>query len=257
MDEKYWDKIAADYDGEIFSALANDRNDVIVSYICQFASKQAAVADFGCGVGKFLPILAEKFGHVYAIDISEKLLEQAREDCANFDNISYSNHDLSQAGIKLQKFDFALCVNVAIMKSLDKRAAIFATISKHLRGGGHLVLVVPSLESALYADFQLLQWNLKNGLTASEAASSLKQKRTDLPLRQGIVDIDNVPTKHYLKEELESLFKDQPFDILSIEKVEYSWKTEFEKPPRWMTEPYPWDWLVVLEKCSQQKSPKP
>jgi len=30
MDEKYWDKVAEDYDGEIFSVPANDRNNTIV-----------------------------------------------------------------------------------------------------------------------------------------------------------------------------------------------------------------------------------
>ena len=80
MDEKYWDTIAADYDGEIFSALANDREDVIASKICEFRRSEAVACDFGCGVGKFLPILSESFHHVYAVDISKELLDQARDD---------------------------------------------------------------------------------------------------------------------------------------------------------------------------------
>ena len=249
MDEKYWDKMAADYDGEIFSALANDRRDVIVSYISQFADPQAIAADFGCGVGKFLPVLAENFSCVHAFDISNKLLKEARQACSDLDNITFAKADLSKGGLKLPKAVFALSVNVAIMPSQKKRAAIFDTISKHLNKAAHLLLVVLSLESALYADFRLVQWNLKTGLTPNEAASELEeQETTDVQLRQGIIDIEGVPTKHYLKEELLALFKERDLDVLGIEKVEYPWHTEFESPPTWMSEPYPWDWLFVLQK---------
>ena len=89
MDEKYWDKAAADYDGQIFSVLAEDRSDMITSRISQFGCKKAVACDFGCGVGKFLSILAENFRHVYAVDISKELLIQARNSCKDFDNISY------------------------------------------------------------------------------------------------------------------------------------------------------------------------
>jgi hypothetical protein len=36
--------------------------------------------------------------------------------------------------------------------------------------------------------------------------------------------------------------------VASIEKVEYDWSTEFADPPRWMKDPYPWDWLVLSKK---------
>jgi len=108
--------------------------------------------------------------------------------------------------------------------------------------------VVPSLESALYADYRLIQWNLKEGLNRAEAVAEA-EKRGCSAVRQGIVEIEGVPTKHYLREELIAQFEQMGLDILSIEKVEYSWETEFDGPPRWMAEPYPWDWLVVLSNC--------
>jgi SAM-dependent methyltransferase len=250
MDEKYWDKVAVDYDGEIFSALANDHNDVIASKICEFSSVGTVACDFGCGVGKFLPILSENFHHVYAVDISNELLKQARENCKELQNITYLRNDLSKDGSKVEAIDFALSVNVAIMPSERTRSGIFKTISKHLCKEGHFLLVVPSLESALYADFRLVQWNLRAGLTGTEAVSELEEAETNgnVSLRQGIVEINDVPTKHYLEEELLALFEAGPFDVVSIEKVEYQWKTEFDNPPRWMKEPYPWDWMMVLKK---------
>ena len=250
MNEKYWDEVAQDYDVEIFSALANDCDDVIASRIAQLGSKQLVAYDFGCGVGKFLPMLAANFRHVYAVDISNVCLAQARENCADFENISYSKVNLCRDTVKLKKAHFGLSVNVVIMPSEKKRTAILNTISKHLRKGGHLVLVVPSLESALYADFRLIQWNLKAGLRGAAAVSELEKagEEANSSVRQGIVEIEGVPTKHYLEEELLAIFEHMPFEVLFIEKVEYPWRTEFDQPPKWMKEPYPWDWMVVLKK---------
>jgi SAM-dependent methyltransferase len=250
MDETYWNKVAQDYDSEIFCALANDRNDIIASKISNFRSKSSTAHDFGCGVGKFLPILAENFRCVYALDISDVCLQQARDICKDFQNITYLKLDLTANSAKLKKAHFGLSVNVLIMPSEEKRTAILKTISKHLYKAGHLLLVVPSLESAFYADFRLIQWNLRTGLKTEEAVSELEQPRQGsiLSLRQGIVKIEGVPTKHYLAEELLAMFQNGPFDVLSIEKVEYPWATEFERPPKWMKEPFPWDWLVVLKK---------
>jgi hypothetical protein len=38
-------------------------------------------------------------------------------------------------------------------------------------------------------------------------------------------------------------------DLLDILKVEYDWKTEMEddRVPDWMSEPFPWDWLVIAK----------
>lgn len=67
-------------------------------------------------------------------------------------------------------------------------------------------------------------------------------------IRQGNVEIDNIPTKHYLKEELQYLLKNEGFRIIKTEKIEYDWKTEFNNPPRWLNDPYPWDWMVLAQK---------
>jgi hypothetical protein len=65
-----------------------------------------------------------------------------------------------------------------------------------------------------------------------------------------VTDIDNVPTKHYLKEELELLLALEGFIVERIEKINYTWKTEFTNPPKWLKEPYPWDWMCVAKKSS-------
>lgn len=116
-----------------------------------------------------------------------------------------------------------------------------------MKRGGHLLLVVPSLDSALLATFRHTQWNLRTGHDPGHA-QRLAAGNTK-GIEHGIVHLEGVPTKHYLREELEALHTARGFAVEAIEKIEYPWNTEFDNPPRWMREPYPWDWFVVARKA--------
>ena len=100
VDEHYWNAVGQDYDNEIFSVLANDRKDIIASKISELSSRESIACDFGCGVGKFLPILSENFRYVYAVDISGVCLEQAQDNCGELMNVMYSRIDLSEEGVE-------------------------------------------------------------------------------------------------------------------------------------------------------------
>jgi hypothetical protein len=134
------------------------------------------------------------------------------------------------------------------MPSLACRMRILDVMAGHILKGGHLVLVVPSLESAMLTDFRLIEVNLRNGFGPASAVRAGFEKSDYPRLHQGIVAIEDVPTKHYLKEELVSLLERRGLRIKEIRKIEYPWDTEFDSPPGWMKEPYPWDWLVVAQK---------
>jgi len=71
-------------------------------------------------------------------------------------------------------------------------------------------------------------------------------------MKDGVTDIDDVPTKHFLKEELELLLTIEGFTIEKIKKINYEWSTEFHVVPKWLKDPKPWDWLVVAKKNPHQ-----
>jgi len=245
MNRNYWDTIAEDYDGEIFDVRASDQNKIIEKRISRLARKGLEAVDFGCGTGKFLPYLARYFRKVRGYDLSPKLVGQAAKICQEFPNIIVETQNLAHPDKKLPRGDFGLCVNVLITDSHSVRSDILKTISRTLNKGASFLLVVPSLESALLASYRLIDWNLRDGESYRKAAADLGIfKRAG----EGLVDIDSVPTKHYLKEELEHLLSGYGFEVKAFHKVEYSWHTEFEKPAVHMKSPYPWDWLVEAEK---------
>jgi SAM-dependent methyltransferase len=250
MGEKYWDTVGEDYDRDIFDSLASDRTRVIVDHIDGCASPNAIACDFGCGIGKYVTTLGDRFKSVYAIDISKKLLEQATKSNRKVSNVVYLKGDLANQSLKIKPVHFGLNVNVLIMASVERRRRILTNIFRQIRARGHLLLVVPSNESALFAHFRLVEWNTKIGARrANPAAHRLASANSNmLSFRTGVLSLNGVPTKHYLKEELVVLLTGVGFKIRSIAKVEYPWSSEFVRPPRWMKDPYPWDWLVLCQK---------
>jgi SAM-dependent methyltransferase len=248
MKREYWNNMSCCYEDEIFSVLHYDRKQMVLRQIRKLGAPGKIAGDYGCGPGHFLPYLSASFQKVFAIDISRDLIAKAKKKCSHLTNVSYITADLAAAGLRLANTHFILSVNTLIMPSLAARLRILDVMAGHILKNGHLVLVVPSLESAMLTDFCLIQINLRNGFTPASAIRSGFEKNGHYHLRQGIVPIDNVPTKHYLKEELVSLLERRDLRIIKISKIEYPWNTEFDSPPRWLKAPFPWDWLVVARK---------
>ena len=249
MDKKYWETIAPKYDEEIFDVLQNDRSGKIVAAIEKIASKESSVIDIGCAIGKWVPLLAENFKFVIAADISVTNLIIAKEKNAKFTNVEYVAMDMSADTLTITPCDVAVCINAILTDSLPKRINFFQSLNISINKNGYLVLVVPSLESKLYTNIIANRWNVDDDHD-EKIASSKKAFELAKNIKQGVTDIDDVPTKHYLKEELELLLALESFEVMQVEKINYTWKTEFNSPPKWLKGPYPWDWMCVAKKIN-------
>ena len=246
MHRDYWEKMAGSYEEEIFDVRKNDRKKLITKAIREFATPTATVIDIGCAIGKWLPLLSTHYKEVIALDISQRNLDIARELHPALKNITYTRVDMSGRK-KLKHSDVGICINAILTPNLKDRNIFFRSLNTCLKKGGHIILTIPSLESWLLTS--ILQHNFKID------ASHFKQERNAKEairkwnnIRQGNADIDKVPHKHYLQEELEILMRRQGFSEMRFEKIEYEWSTEFLRPPRWLKNPKPWDWMVVGKK---------
>ncbi|MFP6874370.1 MAG: class I SAM-dependent methyltransferase [Verrucomicrobiales bacterium] len=252
MEPGDWKKAARDYEGEVLSVFDNDRKGKIKALIKRLGKKQGQATDLGCGVGKFLPLLAEHFGKVHACDYSPAMLEKAHARHGSLGNITFGSCDLRKSPPGPDPSDFVLCVNVIITASLAARQRMWQNLAKSVLPGGHVALVIPSLESALLARHRLVEWNLRDGQSAGRALRSGfgNQDPDGISIaRGGILDCAGMLTKHYLETEISTTAKRFDFNEQGAEKIEYRWNTEFTSPPRWMREPFPWDWLAILKKC--------
>ncbi len=250
MNRKYWDKAGRAYDEQIFDVRANDRNGVVEKRIREAAAVGGLAYDFGCGPGKFTKFLARHFERVEGMDISKTCLRDAKRACAARKNVRFRRVDLSGGARLAAKGAFGLCVNVLLSRSQRRRVGILKFLKRHVAKGGRLVMVAPALESALLTSHRRIQWNLKDGARYRKAAEGDPnfELGRGASIEHGLATIEGVPTKHFLREELEMTLRKFSFRPLELEKVEYDWTTEFAEPPKWMKEPWPWDWLVVAER---------
>jgi len=243
-EEAHWDKIGSAYDQEIFDVFQSDTKKKLAFYFKKHGNKNNSAIDFGCGTGKSFPYLSPLFKQILAIDISAELLHIAKT--SPYKNIKFKKLDLTRSKLSIEKADFAFCCNVAMIPEAEKSFAIIQNIRKSLNKNGTAVFVLPSLDSALYASWRLIEWYKKEKVSADKIPSgefnAFKAKKTEI--LEGIVYIDKVPTKHYSASQIEVIFKEAGFTVTAIDKIEYDWNTEFTEPPSWMKDPYPWDWLV-------------
>ena len=247
MEKSYWEKIAPIYETEIFDVLKNDKNGHIVKAIQSFANQKKSIIDIGCAVGKWLPVLSPLFKQVHAIDISAKNLAIAEQKYTALKNISYQRIDMSAKTVPEIQFDAAICINAILTADLKKRNLFFKHMASFLKPNADLVLVVPSLESKIFSHIIANKYNVDDAKndTAPTGKKAIEQIRY---IKDGVTDIDDVPTKHFLKEELELLLDLEGFNTKQIQKIEYDWSTEFHKAPSWLKNPKPWDWMVHAKK---------
>ena len=247
MNRKYWEQIAPSYGEQIFDVLHNDTKGLIRKAIRKHASKRKSAIDIGCAIGKWLPVLAPQFGKVVAVDISAKNLKIAEQLYPNYKNVTYLRADMSGKKTKVPKCDFGICINAILTPSAKERDIFFQSLQACIKRGGYLVLTVPSLESWLLSSILQAQFGIDKKLYKEKTPPKEARRKWD-QVRQGNADIDDVPHKHYLEEELEILLSRAGFIAEKFQKIEYSWSTEFHHPPKWLRHPRPWDWMVVARR---------
>jgi len=247
-EEVHWNSIAPTYNNQIFDVFQSDRNKILSKYFKKHANINHHAIDFGCGNGKSFPYLSPIFKNITAVDISQKLLNDAKK--RPFSNIQFKRMDLAKKKIQLTPADFLFCCNVAMLPEIDKTRQMIRNAANALKPGGHAVFVVPSLDSVFFASWQLMELYKMDGVMPEDIPSSefayFKASKRDIV--QGIIYIDGVPTKHFGRTEIDVVFKDCGFTVTSVEKVEYEWDSELASPPDWLKAPYPWDWLVECRK---------
>src|SRR5579859_548214 len=77
-ERKHCNHIAPTYNTEIFDVFDSDRGKVVGSYVDKHGNHGHDAIDFGCGNGKAFSLLAPRFRTVTGLDISQKLLNQAK-----------------------------------------------------------------------------------------------------------------------------------------------------------------------------------
>lgn len=247
MKRSYWENMASSYQEEIFDVLQQDKKKLLAKAIKKFAKPTYSVIDIGCAIGKWLPVLSPLFKKVIALDISQNNLKIAQQLYPTLQNVEYKRVDMSGARSRIPAAEFGVCINAILTPHSKDRAVFFSNLKKCIKKKGTLVLTVPSLESYLLTRIVQQQFSIdKRAFTEKILPKKGLEKWRQLT--QGVAEIDQVPHKHFLQEELLLNLQRAGFNVLEIKKIEYPWDTEFNHPPRWLQSPKPWDWMVVAQK---------
>ena len=130
----------------------NLRHEAIKSLCRRFIEPGSAVLEVGCGAGIISRFLGKSASRVFAIDISPKNVELAREFAAS-SNMSFDVIDIVKQGESLQKhgpFDVILAADVIEHIPKGEYAGVFSTLEGLLSESGRLMLSFPSPEIQEY-----------------------------------------------------------------------------------------------------------
>ena len=138
------------------------KNIFLANLVCQAVEKQIdllsdkEILDFGGGTGLLALPLAKQAQSVTLVDISEKMLEQARLKAERQDikNIHFLEQDLLENPLK-QEFDLiVVCRVLHHMPDLDATLSLF---HQHLRENGQLLLADFTKTEANHHGFDLAE----------------------------------------------------------------------------------------------------
>ena len=249
MDINYWNSLASDFEDYVLEIAKHDLHGVIKGQIGHFAKKGIVAADLGCGTGSLLPYLCSKFEKVYAVDYADELLNVAKKKY-NFKNVEYICHDLISKKSLPFTADVTFSLNSLISDKHVNRQAIAQSLWRATNTKGFSMVVVPSLESITHVYQTLVRCNVREQIDRRAAVSDithLYEKEVLSPV-DGIVSIGGTPTKCFTREEITVFLSEIGFSVQDVLRVEYPWEEEIEDAPRWLKEPYPWDWLIISRK---------
>ena len=123
-------------------------------------NKDHVIADIGCGSGTLLEQLANSSKYVYAIDISEQMLEEAKRK--NYlDNIEYIQSSCEPCPLKRSSID--TIISLGVLDYVSDIESFVIELNKVLKPGGIAVITAPKTRTI----FSFLRWfnNLRKVLT--------------------------------------------------------------------------------------------
>jgi SAM-dependent methyltransferase len=241
MNRKYWQAVASDWEKQVFDTLHEDSGKVIRSAVLGLAPTSATIMDFGCGVGRYLPFLAQNFKNVVGVDWSSECIKRAQLVSRKFANVKAMTASPAVLRTLRSSCDTTLAVNVFIHPDRKKRESALKSAIALTRPGGWLVIVVPSLESVIYAESVRRVFRPR----AESEFGFVEARKFNDP---GVVCLGDEPTKHFVQEELQVLLRSLGCIPKEGRRVQYSWRIyESGIPPRFKA-PLPWDWLMLAQR---------
>jgi trans-aconitate methyltransferase len=230
MSRRNWNRLAATFEVAVCDVTRSSGAQLAELVRRSNPSKAKSLIDAGCGIGSFTKRFGRRFGQVLAFDFAEKMVTRAKKLCVELPNVSWSTMGLEDAAAKLGPVgDLVVCLNVITSIDDALRRRQWTSLSGLAQSGGHVLVVVPSLESALrvakFADED-------NQIHDSDFAS-------------GSVFRGQYPQKHYGRAELRQTIHRAGLRVISLKRIHYPWSDDGVDDPGRLA---PWSWVALARK---------
>jgi 2-polyprenyl-3-methyl-5-hydroxy-6-metoxy-1,4-benzoquinol methylase len=236
LSRKTWNHLADDFEVAVCDVTRSSGRQLAELVARAAPYRQKTLIDAGCGIGSFVKRFGRRFGTVIAFDFAAKMVDRAKQHCSAASNTTWMTLRLGDAAAKIGPVgDFVACLNVITSTDADLRRQQWESLAGLVRPGGHALIVLPSLDSALrVAKF-------------ADADNRIHDSDFD----SGIVYRGEYQQKHYSREELRETTQGVGLRPISLKRIRYPWSDDGVDDPGLAP---PWSWVVLARRRRDLKS---
>lgn len=229
MSQQGWNRLAAEFENSVCDITATSREQIAKLVALSKPTRRKTLVDAGCGIGTFTEQFGELFGKVIAFDFAAAMVKRARRRCSDLAHAEWHALPLEDAAEKFGTIaNLAVCLNVITSPRESLRARQWESLGEIVKAGGHLLVVVPALESARYV-----------------AQMDAEAFHGSVDIESELVRRNDTEQKHYSRQELRRRVVQLGFEIVALRKITYPWEEDgLELTAR----KSPWDWACVARK---------
>jgi SAM-dependent methyltransferase len=231
-----WDRHADEFEDLVCDIAREESSRQLGRFVAAVrpSPRASVLVDLGCGVGSFILKYGDRFQRIVAVDFAPRIVARAQERCAGMPNIAWLAMDMARAAeVVGAKADLTVSLNVITSPSKAKRNALWSSVPAVTKPRGHVLIVVPSIES-----YKMVE-EVEHGLG----------KYLQPPARpDGVASRAEAWQKHYAREELIETMSQQGLQIKRIGRALYPWSREGLRKPRSHGAKRPWDWICLGQR---------
>lgn len=229
MSQQGWNRLAAEFETSVCDITATSGPQIARLVALTKPNRRKTLVDAGCGIGTFVERFGQSFGKIVAFDFAAAMVKRAQRLCKDTKHAEWHALPLEKAGAKFGSVaNLAVCLNVITAPKPRLREQQWASLGQLVKPGGHLLVVVPALESARYV-----------------AEMDAEAFHGSVDIESELVRRNDTEQKHYSRQELRRIVTQLGFEVVALRKATYPWGEDgLELTER----KSPWDWACLARK---------
>lgn len=135
--EKYWSRFSATYDKNQEYVVGKNFLDEVKINLNNL-SNLGEVLELGCGTGCFTEAIAKNSNQVFATDLSDELLENAKKRLSSVKHITFQKENCYSTSFKSEKFDTVFMAN--LIHVVEDPSKVLQECFRVLKDNGLLII---------------------------------------------------------------------------------------------------------------------